>query len=431
MKIVGDAEGLLEEVLESAAKLQEIVPDAVLVGGTAAAFHAGHRASTDHDHVLADLQLRFDLVLEALEATDGWITNRLVANKIILGRLGDIEAGVRQLIRRKPLETADIMLSSGRTLRVPTLAETLRIKGYLLISRNQTRDYLEVVALADHMGIPNAATVLSEIDDYYGDQRSGGKGVASQLARQLAEPKPADERTTHELRHYKRLDPKWHDWHEVAATSKALAEAMLTSGLSGPPTETKMSDLEFRNLDLEPTAPVEEWPTEGVIAALERGQLPDWRRLAEAVRGDPWGPVARRLEDALKVTRPYGVAPLLEGALSTAREAAAAAERDEVARRVRHYLRASRLDRRAFAEAIGTSTSRLSTYLNGKVAPSSTLLVRMERVAEKGLDLSRNQACSLPDDSEVPDHGIPRPPILFEGGQIQADCMILDPADRI
>lgn len=233
MKIVGDAEGLLEEVLESAAKLQEIVPDAVLVGGTAAAFHAGHRASTDHDHVLADLQLRFDLVLEALEATDGWITNRLVANKIILGRLGDIEAGVRQLIRRKPLETADIMLSSGRTLRVPTLAETLRIKGYLLISRNQTRDYLEVVALADHMGIPNAATVLSEIDDYYGDQRSGGRGVASQLARQLAEPKPADERTIHELRHYKRLDPKWHDWHEVAATSKALAGAMLTSGFPG------------------------------------------------------------------------------------------------------------------------------------------------------------------------------------------------------
>jgi len=35
----------------------------------------------------------------------------------------------------------------------------------------------------------------------------------------------------------------------------------------------------------------------------------------------------------------------------------------------------------AFAEAIGTSPSRLSTYANGRVAPSATLLLRMERVA--------------------------------------------------
>ena len=32
-----------EAVLSSAARLQEILPDAVLVGGTAAALHAGHR----------------------------------------------------------------------------------------------------------------------------------------------------------------------------------------------------------------------------------------------------------------------------------------------------------------------------------------------------------------------------------------------------
>jgi hypothetical protein len=42
----------LTAVLESAARLQEVVPDAVLVGESAAAWHAGHRASFDHDHVL-------------------------------------------------------------------------------------------------------------------------------------------------------------------------------------------------------------------------------------------------------------------------------------------------------------------------------------------------------------------------------------------
>ncbi len=142
--------------------------------------------------------------------------------------------------------------------------------------------------------------------------------------------------------------------------------------------------LRFRNLDVSPDAPVSAWPTEGVIAAIERGHLGDWRRLSAAVRADPWGPVARRLEDALAVCQPYGTAVLLRRALGRARAAAEAHERAEVARRVRELLDASGLSRTDFAEAIGTSASRLSTYLNGRVAPSSTLLVRMERVANAG-----------------------------------------------
>jgi diaminopimelate decarboxylase len=106
-------------VLESAARLQRLVPDAVLVGGSAAAAYAGHRDSHDHDHVLADLRERYDALLEALESEDGWVTNGLVPGEIILGRLGDIETGVRQLIRKVPLETATITLPSGRTLVVP------------------------------------------------------------------------------------------------------------------------------------------------------------------------------------------------------------------------------------------------------------------------------------------------------------------------
>lgn len=139
--------------------------------------------------------------------------------------------------------------------------------------------------------------------------------------------------------------------------------------------------LRFRHLDVTPEAPVESWPTEGVLAALERGLLRDWRRIVAAVRADPWGPVARRLEDALAASRPYGTGALLERALARARTDAEAAERAEVGRRVRGFIEASGLSRAAFAEAIGTSPSRLSTYANGKVAPSSTLLLRMERIA--------------------------------------------------
>ena len=49
-----------ELVLSSAARLQRILPDAVLVGGTASAIHAGHRFSNDADHVLTYLRYRFD-----------------------------------------------------------------------------------------------------------------------------------------------------------------------------------------------------------------------------------------------------------------------------------------------------------------------------------------------------------------------------------
>ena len=65
-----------ELVLASAARLQALVPDAVLVGGTAASLHAGHRVSFDHHHVVHDLADRFDTVLDHLEATGSGATPR-------------------------------------------------------------------------------------------------------------------------------------------------------------------------------------------------------------------------------------------------------------------------------------------------------------------------------------------------------------------
>jgi len=62
--------------------------------------------------------------------------------------------------------------------------------------------------------------------------------------------------------------------------------------------------------------------------------------------------------------------------LARARAEAEVDERAQVARRVRTLLERSGLSRRAFAERVGTSPSRSSTYLNGRVAPSSTLMVR-------------------------------------------------------
>jgi len=215
-------------VLESAARLQQVVPDAVLVGGSAAALWADHRSSSDHDHVLEDLEARFDAVLEAVEATDGWVTNRITPGRIILGELGDIESGVRQLMRTRPLEVVRVELPSGQMLRAPTLDEILRIKGYLIVRRNQVRDYLDVAALSDRCGISHAAQVLRHIDDYYSDQRGApAEGIATQLGRQLAAPRPADSRTTAQLGQYKDLDVRWADWKNVTDVCRSVAVEMV------------------------------------------------------------------------------------------------------------------------------------------------------------------------------------------------------------
>lgn len=217
-------------MLESASRLQQTVPDAVLVGGSAAALYAGHRDSYDHDHVLADLRDRFDVVLEALESEGEWVTNRVVPGKVILGKLGDIEAGVRQMIRTRPLETTHVTLPSGRALTVPTAEETLRIKGFLIVRRNQTRDYLDVAALADRYGLDTAAPVLARIDHYYADQHGEGSGVAAQLARQLADPRPADSSVTRQLGEYRNLARRWTDWDEVRSVCRQLAAQMIEAG---------------------------------------------------------------------------------------------------------------------------------------------------------------------------------------------------------
>lgn len=211
----------LQRVLESATKLQQLVPDAVVVGGTAAAFYANHRASLDHDHVIRDLRSRFEAILDDLDQINEWRSSRIVPGKIILGSLGDIEAGIRQLIRDVPLETETYSIK-GQRLEVPSFDETLRIKTYLALLRNQTRDYVDIAALADARGVEHAAQVIVRMDDYYVSDGERGS-VATQALRQLAECKPKDVRTTRTLESYKGLNPKWHDFETVRTVCRAIA----------------------------------------------------------------------------------------------------------------------------------------------------------------------------------------------------------------
>lgn len=203
-----------EQLLSAAARLQRIVPEAVLVGGTAAAIHAGHA-----DHVVADLRVRFDDVLAQIESVAGWRPARVARPVMILGSLDGIETGVRQLIREEPLETTTLTTEDGRTLTVPTAAEILRVKGVLILRRNATRDYLDFAALADRLG-DEAAAALATFDALY--PQPSGESSLQQLQAQLANPLPYDLADT-DLTEYKALAPRWQDWADVQAVCARVA----------------------------------------------------------------------------------------------------------------------------------------------------------------------------------------------------------------
>ena len=81
---------------------------------------------------------------------------------------------------------------------------------------------------SDRSGIAHAADVLRHIDAYYSDQREPeSEGVATQLARQLADPRPADSRTIRQLHQYKDLDQRWASWKTIVDVCRALAVEMM------------------------------------------------------------------------------------------------------------------------------------------------------------------------------------------------------------
>lgn len=70
--------------------------------------------------------------------------------------------------------------------------------------------------------------------------------------------------------------------------------------------------LAFRNLDVSPYAPVEEWGFEGLLAAVDLGDLTDWRRIAAAVARAPRGEVADLLEKVCEAAEDSGAQPLVQ-----------------------------------------------------------------------------------------------------------------------
>ncbi len=214
-----------EAVLSAASRLQEILPDAVLVGVTASAVHVRHRLSIDADPILMDVRERFDEILAQLESVAGWKTARSRRPVQISGSLDGIETGVRQLIRVAPLETIQTQVD-GYKLTVPSLSEILRIKAVLIVKRNATRDYVDFAALADSLGSAGTASALEPFDSLY--PQPNGESALQQLQIQLSNPLPFD-LDTNDLREYAQSTPRWHDWSQIKDMCAICAVAIFDS----------------------------------------------------------------------------------------------------------------------------------------------------------------------------------------------------------
>ncbi len=143
-----------------------------------------------------------------------------------------------------------------------------------------------------------------------------------------------------------------------------------------------MSGLRFRNVDAETTDAIETWPYEALLTVLNRGLVPDWQPLFEEIRRAPWGRVARRIERCLGYRDLDGVSKLFALAIERARKTVESADQSAVADRVRAAVKATGMTQAEFAAAVGTSASRLSTYINAQVTPSAAMLIRIERLAQ-------------------------------------------------
>jgi len=137
----------------------------------------------------------------------------------------------------------------------------------------------------------------------------------------------------------------------------------------------------FRNVDADPADAVHTWPYEALVTVIDRGLVPDWQPVFAEIRRSPWGKVARRIERYLSYREPDRVGVLFQLAIDDARRRTERADKHETAARVRGAVTRSGLTAGEFATLVGTSASRLSTYMNATVTPSAAMLVRIERMS--------------------------------------------------
>lgn len=189
----------------------------VAVGGMAASLHAGHRFSTDVDHVSSILTDDFTASATRIRDVPGWRTTRTEGRALILGEYEGIRMGVRQLRRRVPVESVVV-----RGLRVSTAVETLRIKAHLLAIRRRLFDFVDIAALVDLLGPEQSVEALASLTQLY---HAPSDGAATPIARfhRAAHGLPADHPPL-ALATYRGIADPYSNWRYVSQVVRGVAD---------------------------------------------------------------------------------------------------------------------------------------------------------------------------------------------------------------
>lgn len=193
----------LRTVVKSAAKLKTLAPQSITVADPLAFSGCQPRKVLGSSRLVdAGGQLTVAIANPAHGKTVAvklpkhpvtmWRGRLDVALDALAAQAGATDESRSFMRRSSPLETTNVLLPTGDRLQIPTGAETLRLKSFLIIQRNTTRDFTDFADLVDSMGIQTAAEVLSGMDRYYSCQPARRHWVATQLVRRLAEPRPSD-----------------------------------------------------------------------------------------------------------------------------------------------------------------------------------------------------------------------------------------------
>jgi hypothetical protein len=127
------------------------------------------------------------------------------------------------LHRSKPRE---IVVQDGRRLRLPTIEETLRIKTFLVVDRNATRDYLDVAALSHHIGLAKSAVALELMNELYAEFQSEAGDLLTAVVVKLSLPDPYD-LTDIDLSEYKGIVAPWSNRRAVESQCASPAAALM------------------------------------------------------------------------------------------------------------------------------------------------------------------------------------------------------------
>jgi hypothetical protein len=242
---------------------------------------------------------------------------------------------------------ATLSTANGSAGRAAILTNMLDV-----ISRGSAADYERTASLVSHLGVHQVADAQSELDGLLGT----GAGLPFTTAAIIR------------LSRAPQIEGLVVDAGRPSGAACRIAAAC--------------SDTAFWLLvaDLDPNhrAPLPESSDELKLIVERRG-ADVWRRVLANLAANPWGQAERRLVDLARGADLVGPAMAIERCLTVCRERVAASERVAVANEVRRLVAVSGCTQRQFAQYVGTSAPRLSSYVTGSVTPSAAMMLRISR----------------------------------------------------